>query len=325
MFRFDLAGRPALRGSFGEHELLIEPWGADSVRVRAARDQIAGDLPGALDPGLLADDGRDAVRLEPGPDGGATLVNGRLTVAAGPDGRLRFLRTGTDRELLAEHQSYVHHPGPRVFAARDDGAYRLEQHFAAYDGERIHGLGQHLHGRLDQKGLVVDLVQRNATVAIPFLLSSRGYGLLWNNPAVGRVELGADSTRWVADSARQIDYWITAGDTPAQNMHRYADATGHPPLLPEWATGFWQSKLRYRTQDELLDVAREYSRRDLPLSVIVADFFHWPAMGDWRFEQDEWPDPAAMTDELRRLPTPDGRGVRLAVSVWPTVETASEN
>jgi alpha-D-xyloside xylohydrolase len=325
MYRLDDDNRHTLRGSFENHELLIQAWGTDSVRVRAAADQIRDGLPGALDPGLLTDARHGSVHAEVRPDGSATLVNRRLTVEAAADGRLRFLRTGTDRELLADHLPYVHTPGPRVFAALDDGTYRLEQHFAAYDGERIHGLGQHLHGRLDQKGLVIDLAQRNAEVTIPFLASSQGYGLLWNNPAFGRVELGGDRTRWVADSAHQIDYWITAGDTPAQIMHRYADVTGHPPLLPTWATGFWQSKLRYRTQDELLTVAREYARRELPLSMIIADFFHWPAMGDWRFEKEEWPDPAAMAAELRDLPTPDGRGVGLAVSVWPTLEKSSEN
>ncbi len=171
---------------------------------------------------------------------------------------------------------------------------RTEQHFEAYDGERLHGLGQHLHGRLDQKGCVIDLVQGNTVAAIPFLHSSRGYGLLWNNPATGRVELGADTTRWTADGGGRVDYWVTAGDTPAQILDAYTHVTGRPPLLPEWAAGFWQSKLRYRTQDELLAVARQHKERGLPLSVIVCDFFHWPKMGDWRFEESEWPDPAAM-------------------------------
>jgi len=68
----------------------------------------------------------------------------------------------------------------------------------------------------------------------------------------------------VADSARQLDYWVTAGDSPAEILSHYADATGHPPPLPSWASGFWQSKLRYRTQDELLTVAREYHHRGVP-------------------------------------------------------------
>jgi len=289
--------------------LRVEAWGPHAVRVRASADVLADGLPGALDapPPSTVD-----VEVS-----GGRLVNGRLTVELDARGRLRFGRTGGG-ELLAEATPHTWYSGPRVHAPRGDGTYRLEQHFAAYPGEKLYGLGQQLHGRLDQAGCVVDLVQGNTVATIPFLYSSRGYGLLWNNPAMGRVELAADSRRWVADAARQIDYWIVAGDAPAQVMALYADATGHPPLLPEWASGFWQSKLRYRSQEELLAVAREYTARGLPLSVIVCDFFHWTRMGDWSFDADDWPDPAAMLAELHAL------GVQLAVSVWPTVEDGAD-
>jgi len=311
--------------------LRVEAWGRHAVRVRAAAGDIDDRLHGALD--LVPRSPRAQVIL--GEDGGARLVNGRVTAAADACGRLSFLRTISPlvqaeaddegrREVLTEKRPYekrpyTWHPGPRVHVTAIDGAYHLEQMFEAREGERIYGLGQHLHGRLDQKGCVTDLVQGNAVATIPFLYSSRGYGLLWNNPAMGRVELGADTTRWVADSAEQIDYWITVGDKPAQIMAAYAYATGRPPMLPEWATGFWQSKLRYRTQEELLEVAREYKRRGLPLSVIVCDFFHWTRMSDRDFDPGDWPDPAAMTKEL------DSLGVRLMPSVWPTVEQGSRN
>ncbi|MDX3243211.1 TIM-barrel domain-containing protein [Streptomyces sp. ME18-1-4] len=299
------------------HEvLLIEPWGPHSVRVRARPGQAPEDtLPGALDLPVTA----RAATVTAHADGGARLVNGRLTVEADGDGSLRFLHTTTGRELLSDKRPYQGCPPARSYTPLVDGAHRIEQRFEGYDDERIHGLGQHLHGHFDQKGLVIDLVQGNTVVTIPFLHSSRGYGLLWNNPAMGRVELGRDATRWVAESAHQIDYWITAGDTPAQIMEAYAEATGRPPLLPEWAAGFWQSKLRYRTQDELLAVAREYKERGLPLSVIVCDFFHWTHMGDWDFDPADWPEPDAMIKELESL------GVRLAVSIWPTVEADSRN
>jgi alpha-D-xyloside xylohydrolase len=102
-------------------------------------------------------------------------------------------------------------------------------------------------------------------------------------------------------------------------MAHYADATGHVPEFPAWAAGFWQSKLRYRTQDQLLSIAREYKQRGLPLSVIVIDFFHWTLQGEWRFDPECWPDPAEMMRELQEM------GVEAMVSIWPTVNPLSEN
>jgi alpha-D-xyloside xylohydrolase len=300
----------------GGHEVVrVEAWGEDSVRVRAALHRIRHSLPAALldepPPGGPPD-------VEIGRDG-ARLTNGRLAVHVSDAGLLRFTRGAGGDELLAEEAAHFWWPGPRHFAATGNGYHRLEQRFRAYEGERVFGLGQHLHGLFDQKGAVIDLVQRNAEVTIPFLFSSRGYGLLWNSPATGRVELAANGTRWVADSAQQIDYWVTTGGGPADVLHHYADATGHAPPLPEWAAGFWQSKLRYRTQDELLAVAREHRRRGLPLSVIVADFFHWTHLGEWRFDPAEWPDPEGMVRELSEM------GVRLMVSIWPSVSPLSEH
>src|SRR3954452_1583117 len=299
----------------------VEPWGPDSVRVRAANGPLPQSDVGALEarpPG-----GTATVTAE---DGGGRLVNGDLTVEitmpqseGKPTPLVRFSRSSSGEELLAEEREHFWWPGARVYYGNRSGAGEIHQQFKAYPGERLYGMGQRTHGRLDHKGLGLDLVQRNAEVSIPFVLSSRGYGFLWNNPAVGRVEFADNVTRWSAGQARSIDYWVTTGDDPAAILRHYADATGHSPRLPLWASGFWQAKLRYRTQDELLEVAREHRRRGLPLSVIVADFFSWTAMGDYRFDPAEWPDPQAMVDELEEL------GVRLMVSIWPTVSVLSEN
>jgi alpha-D-xyloside xylohydrolase len=301
----------ALTWRSGPELVRIEPWGEDSLRVRATLNTLL-EGHGAL---TTQPSARAVVKHE---GDKTTITAGAITASVDALGHIRFLRTDSGAELLVEKPIHFWWPGPRNFTAMGNGYQQLEQSFAAYEGERLFGLGQHTHGRLDQKGVVLDLVQRNAEVTIPFLLSNRGYGLLWNNPAIGRVELGRTATRWVSDSARQIDYWVTTG-SPTQIMARYAEVTGHAPMLPSWAAGFWQSKLRYRTQEELLEVAREYRRRGLPLSVIVVDFFHWTQLGDWRFEPSEWPDPQAMVDELSAL------GVRLMVSVWPSVSVMSSN
>ena len=320
MSLFDVDGRALVVRHL--HEIVrIEPWGTDSVRVRAAQHRLPSTDVGAL---TTAPESGGAQGIEVGQDF-ARLVNGEITVevtlpdtVGTPVPMLRFLRTSTGRELVAEDREHFWWPGPRVYYGNRSGAQEIHQQFRAYPGERLYGMGQRTHGRLDHKDLALDLVQRNGEVSIPFVLSNRGYGMLWNNPAVGRVEFADNATRWTSSQARGVDYFMTAG-SPRQILARYADATGHAPRLPRWASGFWQSKLRYRSQEELLEVAREYHRRGLPLSVIVTDFFHWTAMGDFRFDPAEYPDPRAMMRELDEL------GVHLMVSVWPTVSPLSEN
>jgi alpha-D-xyloside xylohydrolase len=304
---------PVLGFRAADHVLQVEPWGVDSVRVRVARTAI-DDIDNALveRPALTE---VSVIR-----NGSASaLVNGKLRVDLSATGQLRFSRNTDGAELLSEMPAHFAWPGPRLFSPVGDNVCRLEQRFRAYPDEQIFGLGQHMHGRLNQKGVVLDLVQRNAEVTIPFAVSSRGYGFLWNSPAVGRVEFAENGTRWVSDAARQIDYWLTTGDGPADILANYADATGHTPPLPAWATGLWQSKLRYKTQRELLEVARGYKNRGLPLAVIVADYFHWTRLGEWKFDSTEWPDPRAMVDELASM------GTRLMVSVWPSVSTLTTN
>ena len=117
----------------------------------------------------------------------------------------------------------------------------------------------------------------------------------------------------------KLDYYITAGDTPAEIEKQYALVTGFSPMMPEYGMGYWQCKLRYRTQEELLAVAREHKRRGLPLDAIVVDFFHWTLQGDFRSEPRDWPDPAAMVKELKDM------GIETVVSVWPTIDERSVN
>ena len=302
--------------------LQVEAWGPNSARVRSTSGPSITGTPGSALGEPAAS--RPVVEVS---DGAARLRNGDLVVevAANPGGGflqfpplVRFSRADNGGELLSEQSPHFTSPPQRRYTQGAGGTDGCEVTFNPSPGERIYGLGQHQHGLLDQKGTTIDLIQRNTEVCVPFALSSRGYGFLWNMPGVGRVELGANRTRWVADAARQLDYWVTTASTPAEIVSQYTQATGLPPMLPAWASGFWQCKLRYRNQEELLAVAREHKRRGLPLAVIVIDYFHWTRQGEWRFDSTEWPDPQAMVDELREL------GVELMVSVWPTVNPNSE-
>jgi alpha-D-xyloside xylohydrolase len=193
---------------------------------------------------------------------------------------------------------------------------------ATFDGnenERLFGIGQYQMEELDVMHCPFELAHRNSQASIPFVLSSLGYGFLWHNPAIGEAHFGKNRTTWVANATKQLDYWITAGDSPREIESAYAKATGTVPMMPQYGLGFWQCKLRYWNQEQLLNVAREYKRRGLPIDVILCDFFHWPYMGDFRFDPEFWPDPEAMVDELKAM------GIELMVSVWPQIDLRSEN
>lgn len=136
-------------------------------------------------------------------------------------------------------------------------------------------MGQYQQPYLDLKGLDLELAHRNSQASVLFAVSSRGYGFLWNNPAVGRATFGKHVMSFEACFTKALDYWVVASDSgPAAIVESYAAVTGTVPMMPEYGLGFWQCKLRYQTHEEILEVAREYRRRDLPIDLIVIDFFH---------------------------------------------------
>jgi len=297
---------------FKRERIRVDAWGPDGLRLRITQNPHFSASAGAL----VASEAQGALEVEAGESKGAVSVrHGEL--------RLEFFFDGAPSQPKSHHAILARRvsdgevlfqvPGERRLRAKAGRYQEASFRCAAMAGERFYGLGQHPHGRLNQKGCVIDLRQKNTEVAIPWLYSNRGYGLLWNHPGTGRVELAENHTRWVADATEEIDIWLTAAATPAEALAKYADATGHPAKFPDFASGFWQCKLRYASQEELLSVAREHKRRGHPLSVIVADYFHWDKMGEWRFDPKCWPDPAAMVRELR------GMGTELMVSVWPTI------
>ena len=104
----------------------------------------------------------------------------------------------------------------------------------------------------------LELAHRNSQASVPFMVSSLGYGFLWNNPGIGRAVVGTNVMSFEAELSSVLDYWIVAGDSPKEIVSRYSKVTGRVPLMPEYGLGFWQCKLRYQNQEELLSIAREY-------------------------------------------------------------------
>jgi alpha-D-xyloside xylohydrolase len=222
----------------------------------------------------------------------ASITNGGIRAEINSTGDLTFFNAKNEillREFTSRESWGIKKRG-RDFQAVPGGDYRLTARFESDPEERIFGMGQYQQPQLSVKGCSLELAHRNSQASIPFAVSSLGYGFLWNNPAIGNVVFGRNITEWSAQSTKIMDYWITAGDEPAEILANYAEVTGTVPIMPGYGLGLWQSKLRYQTQDELLAIAREYKRRGLPIDVIVADFFHWPMQGEYKFDPDYWPD-----------------------------------
>ena len=291
----------------------IDPFGSNSIRFRSSKSLRISEENWNLLP-QLETHFEITISKEK-----ATVINGKIRVEIdAKDGRIKYLN---DRgKVLLQESSHRHHAHfARQFKSRGSDHFELKLTFDADKDEHLYGMGQYPNDCLDLKGTVLELAQKNTQISIPFLLSSKGYGFIWNNPSVGRAELTISNTSFYAEYARQIDYVIYSGDSPAEIVRKYSDLTGKSPEMPYFASGFWQSKLRYSSQDELLSVARDYKKRGLPISVIVADFYHWPTTGDWKFNSKFWPDPKGMINELEAM------GIKLLVSVWPTLNIKSEN
>jgi alpha-D-xyloside xylohydrolase len=293
---------------------VIEPYGENCLRVRSTRTAEVSDERWTL--------------LEPRPGATVTITEGegcatiecgnlRATIQCGmpwDDGKITFFRKG--KQILRSRFE-----GDSVLRFKHLGgdSYEVKAIFDANPGEHFYGLGQETEFAFDRKGSTCNIIHYNTKSTIPVYYSSLGYGFLWNNPSPGRCELTNNHTLFCSENAYQVDYLVFVGDAPADVMSRYCDLTGYPPKFPDWASGFWQSKLRYESQEDVLSVAREYRRRGIPIAAIVIDFFHWTEQGDWKFDPKYWPDPRAMCDELRAL------GIEPVVSVWPTINPKSEN
>lgn len=327
----------------GVSQVWIESWGRNSVRVRMAGEPKMDENDWALTEKVPECDPQITVKevdiTDPWYQGEEwskyhkmgkeyTLINGKITVKVNAEGWISFYDQKGNlltAEYWRNRDRVCRYAVPIGISAREmkpisgTSDFELTARFEAFDDERIYGMGQYQEKNMNKKGAILELEHRNSQASVPFMVSSRGYGFLWNNPAVGTVVFGANKTEWHVKSTRKMDYFITAGDTPAEILEQYSGATGRTPMMPEYGMGYWQCKLRYRTQEELLRVAREHKKRGLPMDAIVVDFFHWTRQGEFQFEPRDWPDPDGMVKELKEL------GIETVVSVWPTVDERSEN
>ena len=203
--------------------------------------------------------------------------------------------------------------------------FKVGVSFDASPDEHFYGLGQNQEstGALDLRGRTIDCrhnydAPAGETVCIPFLLSSKGYAIVWDNPSQTTVSPGLHgSTHWQSEVGERVSFFVITGATTDEIFAGYAALTGDTPLPPKAAFGLIQSKARYESQKELMSVAEGYRSRGYPLDVMVLDWFYWSRMGQLDIDRTYFPDPAAMNKQLHDY------GMRSIISVWPRFERES--
>ena len=320
-----------------DNEILwIEPCGNDSLRVRSSPKGILPNESGAL---LDRDfsDVKSKINIYENNEGEITngditayITNRNQLIFKNKDGKVileEFIRLravahdfgdeNSDAKIIRGFSSTLK-LASREFKPNIGGDYSVKVRFESNPNEKIYGMGQYQQSFLNLKNCVLELAHRNSQISVPFYISSEGYGFLWNNPAVGEVKFAKNLTEWSSQSTDYIDYWITVGDKPSKIIENYAKVSGTPPKMPKELLGLWQSKLRYQTQEEVMNVAKEYKKRGITPSVLVIDYFHWTEQGDYEFDKNYWPEPSKMVSELEEM------GIKTMISIWPTVSQQSK-
>lgn len=204
--------------------------------------------------------------------------------------------------------------------------YACSTQFLSPADEGLYGLGCHPidTGSINYKGRNQDMTIKYLTGAIPVLLSTRGYGLFWDNyssSAFYGAEQGNTRFRYVAESGKAVNYYFFYGPSFDHIIDLYRQATGKAPMFPKWAFGLFQSQDRYLSQQEILGVKDNYRNNHIPVDAIVQDWYYWDPLpiGSHVMKQERYPNPKALVDELHKA------NLHAMISIWPVFGTGTPN
>ncbi|MFC2137422.1 TIM-barrel domain-containing protein [Bacteroidota bacterium] len=203
---------------------------------------------------------------------------------------------------------------PVVYA--DDSAFSVQQTFKLTPDEAIYGLGQHQYGYMNYRNKKVKLVQTNTDAVNPFLVSTQKYGILWDSYCKIIFEDTPSGASLWSDIGDNIDYYLVFGNDLDEVVAGYRELTGDAPMYGKYAYGYWQSKEHYDTQDEIMGIAREYRKRQIPIDNMIQDWDYWNGAQNWSgmfFDKTLFPKPLEMTKELHDM------NYHIIISIWPAL------
>ncbi|MFP5206631.1 MAG: TIM-barrel domain-containing protein [Acidobacteriota bacterium] len=329
--------------------IAIEPYGPNLVRITMSTEKAqALAAPGY---GIVATPSMSGWSRTQDPSGGDVIRSGRLIVRIAPQNvpPPHSLPLDSLNETLRSHYFYgnrsghgpyndivsvstssgspllkmwrwgmmPNRPEPSPAGEKLDPGSRVTATFDSPASEHYYGLGQQQKGFLDLRDHRIDCWHDYTAiggedVCVPFMVSSRGYGLIWDNPSKTTIDLGFNQQNvWSSQVGDRVSFFVIAGDTADEIYEGYRQLTGIAHLLPKATYGYIQSKAIYPTQEQLLDIAKGYRSRNLPLDVLVVDFLNMTRQGEMDLDPARWPDPAGMNRQLHAM------GITTLLSVWP--------
>ncbi|WP_304199144.1 TIM-barrel domain-containing protein [Flavobacterium alvei] len=213
-------------------------------------------------------------------------------------------------ELLKETESGA------TFTDFDDvgsKTYSINQLFTLDKDEAIYGLGQQQRGKLSLRNTKINMIQDNKDDYVPFLVSTKGYGLFWDNYSPTTFEDKPGSTSLKSEVGDCIDYYFMVGGNIDGSIAGMRELTGQAPMFPLWTFGYWQSKERYKSQNELVGVVSKYRELGVPLDGIIQDWQYWGSNYLWNamdFLNPEFPNPKKMVDDIHNM------NAHVIISIW---------
>lgn len=218
--------------------------------------------------------------------------------------------TPAGAQLLSEKES-----GATFTDFNDAGSktYTINQSFTLDKDEAIYGLGQQQRGKLSLRNAKINMVQGNTDDYVPFLVSTKGYGLFWDNYSPTVFEDKPESASFKSDVGDCIDYYFMLGGNIDGSIASMRELTGQVPMFPLWTFGYWQSKERYKSQNELVGVVNKYRELGVPLDGIIQDWQYWGNNYLWNameFLNTEFPNPKKMVDDIHNM------NAHLIISIW---------
>lgn len=214
--------------------------------------------------------------------------------------------------------------GGATFTDFDDAGvktYSVNQSFVLEQDEAIYGLGVLQNGKMSQRNQEVHMVQNNTWDFVTFFQSVKGYGLFWDNYSPTNFKDVPGETSFRSDVGDCIDYYFMYGGDADGVIAEMRNLTGEVPMFPLWTYGFWQSKERYKSQQETVGVVKKYRELGVPLDGVIQDWQYWGSNYLWNameFLNDEFPNPQAMVNEIHDL------NAHMIISIWSSFGPATK-